>query len=88
MKSKGRIFLFRKPRVSTMGMHPAHQPLNVLRLLIVGIPLVVVREQERRLKSTKVVTFGLAVSASRTTKTAGDLIQVALRKVTELSVGR
>ena len=61
MKAKCRVFFLGQSGVSAMRVHAAHQSLNVLGLLIVFIPLVIFRRQERRLKASEKITLRLTV---------------------------
>ncbi len=75
--------------MSTMRMHSVHQSLNVLRLLVVCIPLIIVREQERRLEArAKEISFRLAISTARITKANGNFIQITFKKIAKFSIGR
>jgi hypothetical protein len=74
--------------MSAMRMHPAHQPLNILRFLVVGIPLIIVREQERGLEvRAKKITLRLAIFTALIAKADGNFVQIAFIEIAKLSIG-
>ena len=69
-----------------MRMHPAHQALYELWLLIVRIPLIVVSKKEWWLKSSKEITLGFAVIRSGIAEHDSDIVEITFIEVSKRTV--
>ena len=71
-----------------MRVHSAHQTLDILRFLIVRVPLIVLGQQERwRHPRTQEITAQSTVILAPISKSIGDFVQVIFVEIAKLTIG-